>query len=229
MIITIDGPTASGKSTVARMIAQKLGWYYLGSGYLYRSITYLLMNKFHYTEDALKAPKLDDVCAVTDPHRFHYSYVGNDPVITYDGEDITPYLKNKEMDLLTSVVATNPMVREKLLELQRHIGSKYNVVVEGRDIGSVVFPKADIKFFITAALEERARRWQEYMAEHQYMHYSLNEAANAITERDDRDSHRAHSPLIATADSVIIDNSGLDKEQTLNKMLEIIREKLSLC
>ncbi len=225
MIITIDGPTASGKSTAARMIAHRLGWYYLGSGYLYRALAYLLVNKFNYNEETIRTPKLADVCAVTDPKKLHYEYVGEGPRITYENEDITPYLKNKEMDILASLVAMNPIVREKLLELQRHLGSKYNLVVEGRDIGSVVFPHAEIKFFITAALEERAKRWQEYMAR-QGLHYSINDAAHTITERDDRDSHRAHSPLMATAGSIIIDNTGLNIEQTVEKMMQAIHEKI---
>jgi cytidylate kinase len=209
MHIAIDGPTASGKSTVARMLAAHFGWYYLSTGLLYRAIGYLLGE--HPTEQVLH-----DCLA-----QLSYVYEHNEAKVIFRGQDITSHLKTKEVDRIASIVAQDPMVRHELLVFTRKLAQGKSLVMEGRDIGSVVLPDAEVKFFVTASLEERARRWQQYQKE-RGKEYSLEDALAAVQDRDLRDQNRPHSPLVIPAGAHIIDNSHLNKEETLRRMVEII-------
>ena len=206
MIITIDGPTASGKSTVAVELAHKLGYYYLNTGFLYRAISYLLMSKYGYTVPELAHPKETDIKEILDPARFQYTYQNGQAGVSYDGVVITPFLKTKENDQASSIVSGNPMVSEALLDYQRHFTKNYNVVAEGRDTGTVVFPQADIKIFLTAALEERAKRWQQ-MQHAKGAEYTLEQSIAQVRERDERDSSRDIAPLAVPAGATVIDNT----------------------
>ena len=209
MLIAIDGPTASGKSTVARLLADHFGWYYLSTGLLYRAIGYLL-------GDSPTQQAVHDCLA-----QLSYVYENNQGTVFFQGNDITAQLKTKEVDHSASLVALNPMIRHELLLFSRDLVKGKSVVMEGRDIGSVVLPHADVKFFVTASLEERARRWQQYQAERGKT-YSAQEATEIVLDRDLRDQNRPHSPLVIPAGAHIIDNSKLNKEQTLHRMVEII-------
>ncbi len=207
MIITIDGPVASGKSTVARLLAKKLGYQYLNTGLMFRAVAYLL-----YTKN--RSLNLTELV---------YTYNPQDGAqILYKDSNITPLLKTPEMDQLSSQVATQPEVRTALLTYQRQLAEKNNVVAEGRDTGTIVFPNADYKFFITASPEIRAKRWRGYQHK-QGKEYSLKESINIIKERDQRDSAREVAPLIVPEDAHTIDTSAMSIEQAVDACYTIIK------
>lgn len=218
MIITIDGPTASGKSTVGRLLAKKVGAYYLYTGLLYRALAYLLMKKFNYTLATIADPNMNHVEGLLDTNRFVYRYDERDRErIFFDDADITPQLKDKTIDQGASIVSTNKQVREMLNALQRKIAEQANVVIDGRDAGSVVFPHADYKFYVTANAMERARRWQ--MQERQKGNEtSLEDAMEFLCQRDQRDSERKHAPLAIPQGAQVIDTTDL----TINQVVETI-------
>jgi CMP/dCMP kinase len=226
MIITIDGPVASGKSTVSRILADQLEMYYLCSGLLYRAVAYLLVNHCGYSPETLLNIRIEDIMECTDSAKLRYDY---DPLsqerVFFDHGDITPYLKDKFIDLVTSIVSVNKDVRNAVTAMQRDIASRYSIVTDGRDVGSVVFSNADVKFFVTASVAIRAERWRK--DQERYNNYvSIDEAVALITERDERDKNRTIAPLIIPDDAIVIDTSDLTIEQTIEKMMEYIKEAL---
>ena len=210
MIITIDGPTASGKSSVAQLLAERLSYYYLYTGLLYRALAYIRISKAESTpiKDILTNGSLQ------------YSYTHPKvPQILFNGLDITSYLKSAEIDRYASILSADPVVRTLLLDFQRKLGMCHSLVADGRDCGTIVFPHADYKFFLTAHAEVRAARWQKsQVALNNY--FTLEESLSIIQERDERDSNRAHAPLIKAPDAYIIDNSNLDLLGTLNMIVQ---------
>jgi len=227
MIITIDGPSASGKSTVARMLAHRLGYYYLSTGLIYRSIAYNLINKYGYRLETLSNLRQEDIKECADSTRLRYEYnEGSQEHIFFDNHDITPYLKDKQIDQATSLISVNKYVRNAVTTIQHAIAHDYNIVIEGRDVGSVVFPHAQVKFFLTASIQARAERWRK--DQEKYNNYlSQEEAVRFITERDERDKNRTIAPLIVPQDAIVVDNSFLDIEQTVIKMISIVSVYLS--
>jgi len=224
MIITIDGPAASGKSTAARMLAKELGFYYINTGLLYRAIAYLLINKCAYKENQLRDPDPLDLKEYIDPEKLVYDFDKDfKEQIIFEGENITPFLKTSFIDKGASIVSTNGMVRELLLEIQRVAAQRFNVVAEGRDTGSVVFPEADVKIFLSASLKVRAERWRQEQ-EKKGNPYSQEDAKNIIDDRDRRDKERAIAPLTIPDDAIFIDNSKLDIDQTLAKVIDLVRK-----
>lgn len=220
MIITIDGPTASGKSTVARLLAHKLSYYYLGSGLLFRALAHVLAPIIEF--DQKKLTLLTD--AVVDQLMKRITYCYSDKAgaqLLVDDKDITKELKGAESDYWASIIATHETVRNALLEIQRLIGAQNNLVIDGRDCGTVVFPNADYKFFLTASLETRAQRWLLEQKQ-KNTNYTLEESIVLIQERDQRDSQRTLSPLQPAADAYIIDNSQLTAEQTVDQLLKVL-------
>jgi len=226
MIITIDGPVASGKSTVSRILADKLGFYYLCSGLLYRAIAYLLVNNYGYTVETLTTIPIEDIMQCVDPTRLRYDYDElSQERVFFDNSDITPYLKDKFIDQVTSIVSVNKNVRKAITAIQRDIATHYSVVTDGRDVGSVVFPAAPVKFFITASVAVRAERWRKDQERYDN-HFSVDEAIALITDRDDRDKNRAIAPLIVPDDAIVIDTSALSVEQTIEMMMSYINDCL---
>lgn len=222
MIITIDGPTASGKSTVARLLSQKLGYYYICSGLLFRALGYVLINKKGYTLDTITNPDLSDVDYLLDPQRFVYRYDNQyHERIFFENQDITRFLKDKTIDSASSLVSINLPVRELLCNFQRKLAEKYDVVVDGRDTGSVVFPNADYKFYLTADISVRAERWRLQQLKNKLV-VSLPEAERIISERDKRDSERAIAPLTIPKGAIIIDTSAMDAYETADEMMNVI-------
>ena len=224
MIITIDGPTASGKSTTAQLLAKKLSFYYLNSGFLYRALAYLLMRDRGYTFEMLQGPADLDVRTMLDSRRLRYSCdeKGN-PYIEFDGKNITAHLKgNPEIDQAASIVSVNPVVREILLELQRAISIDHDIVIDGRDTGSVVFPYADFKFYLTAPLEVRAARWvrEQYTRGNKI---SLQEAVQQLAMRDERDMTRKIAPLIVPQGSLTVDNGAYTLDETVDQLYRVIK------
>ena len=222
MIITIDGPVASGKSTVSRLLAQKFGYYYLCSGLLYRALAYLLVHQRSYTLDTIANPRVEDIAHCVDAHAFVYRYDEHTQEhIFFEGQDITPYLKDSFMDKVTSVVSVNEQVRSAVTAIQRTIALHHNVVTDGRDVGSVVFPHAEFKFFVTASVVVRAERWRK--DQEKYGNYLPTDHAMAlITDRDNRDKNRAIAPLVIPTDAIVIDTTALTIQQTVDTMMRFI-------
>lgn len=223
MIITIDGPVASGKSTISRILAHQLKYYYLCSGLLYRALGYLLINHYGYTLETVGAPRYEDIMRCFDPHSFLYHYAEDTQErIFFDGIDITPQLKERFMDKVASVVSVNEQVRTAITQIQRDIASEHNIVTDGRDVGSVVFPQAEYKFFVTASIDVRAMRWRKDQEKYGN-HFSEQEAIAIITDRDERDKNRTIAPLIVPEGAIIIDTSDMSIEQTVDVMMGHIK------
>lgn len=225
MIITIDGPTASGKSTVARAVALKLEIYYIYSGLLFRALAYLLIKNKGYSVQSLASPLFADVQEIFDPMHFEYQYHQGKEQIIFDRINITDHLKHSDIDRGASIISTNSFVRDALLTLQRDIARTQSVVVDGRDTGSVVFPHAQYKFFITASLKERARRWRLDQAKRGMM-FTDDQACAAIAERDERDSSRALAPLTIPDGAVVIDSTDLSKDAVIALILKCVNSTL---
>lgn len=223
MIITIDGPTASGKSSAAKELAKRLGFHCLSSGSLFRALAYILIEKFGKSAEYLTDPKVEDIDTALDPRRFEYR-IDQDGCgsVWFDGEDITSYLKSNEISQGASILGTNMTVRYALNALQQLLTKDYDIVVEGRDMGSVVFPHADRKFFLTASLDERAKRWQRVQKKRGET-FSLDDTRAHIQERDTRDRERAIAPLIIPKDAIVIDNSNLDLQGTIEAMMPYLK------
>ena len=226
MIIVIDGPAASGKSTVAQLLAKELGFYYLYTGFLYRGLAYVLAHQYGYDDAQMEQVRVEDLDAIVHAQhnghngirRFEYRYENGLPKIFFDGVDLSPFLKTKEIDNWASLISAQPLVRHAVFEYQVRIGNEHDVVAEGRDMGTVVFPQADYKFFLTAAVEVRAKRWQA-MQKRFGVDYTLEESRAAVSERDQRDTGREHSPLQQAFDAVLIDCS----EMTVDEVVKLLK------
>lgn len=223
MIIAIDGPVASGKSTIARKLAHELGFYYLYTGFLYRGLAYVLAHHYGYDTTQMAKPRHEDIDDIVHHKQFEYRYEDGVPKIVFEGEDISAYLKSKEVDNWSSLISAYPYVREAVLEYQVGIGREQDVVAEGRDMGTVVFPQAEHKFFLTASVDVRAQRWQK-MQEKAGAHYSFEESRAAVIERDRRDAGREHSPLKKASDALLIDCSEMSVDQVVQEVRRLVEK-----
>lgn len=226
MIVTIDGPVASGKSTVGRLLAQRLGYVYICSGYLYRAMAYVLATYYGYNEKTIAHPTDEDLSLCCDPAMLVYFYEDNSQEkIFFNGRDITAYLKDSFIDKITSLISINQNVREYVMRMQHALAKEHDCVIDGRDVGSTVFPDAEVKFFLTACVEVRAQRWlldQKKMGHF----FSLEKAIAQITERDERDKKRKIAPLIIPVDAYIIDSSTMTIDQVVECLLGHVKEHL---
>lgn len=218
MIITIDGPSASGKSTVAREVARRLHFYYIASGLLFRAFAYIASKKGMYDHDALLHSSDEQISAIVNNQRLVYRYIDGHEQILYDNQDITPYLKTGTIDQFASISAQDERVRRAIDTYMRNLAQSYNVVAEGRDMGTTVFPDAEFKFFLTASDQVRVLRWQKDQA-HKGIHYNYDQAYQEVITRDERDRMREVSPLACPPCAQVIDNSDLSIEQTIQKII----------
>jgi len=226
MIITIDGPSASGKSSVAQALAQKLNFYYLNTGLLYRAVAYVIFEKITSKKShdlIFWLSKSQDFSFIED---LSYKYIDNKSHIFFHGHDITNYLSDSHIGQGSSIIAVHKEIREKLLLLQRSLGQEHSIVVDGRDCGSVVFPDAQYKFFLTASLEVRAQRElcdPKRNHQEQDQKHDLEQIKKTLQERDQRDREREIAPLIVPKGAITIDNSGLNLQETIDLFLSYIK------
>jgi CMP/dCMP kinase len=220
MIITIDGPTASGKTTIARLLARELGYYYLSSGLLFRGLAYALVHDFLYNPEQLKNPREQDVQKALAGFKYSYDKQSGEQLLI-NGKALSQELRSEAISQYASIIATNMMVRSALAKLQHSIADSHDLVAEGRDIGSAIFPNAQIKFFLTASLDVRASRWQKEQKT-RGKDISLDVACNEVKARDERDATRAIAPLTVPDGAIVIDDSDLNQLQMLEKMLQEI-------
>ena len=220
MIVAIDGPAGAGKSTLAKRIAKDLGFTYLDTGAIYRALALKILRRAVDLNDTaeLSAIVNDTAIDLRDSH--------GEVKVFLDGEDVSSSIRTPEVSQMASRASALPMVRHRLLDLQRALGRRGNVVAEGRDIGTVVFPDAQVKIFLEASIEERARRrYDELRAAGRAV--TLNETIREMKERDNRDSERAIAPLIRADDAVALDSSGLTADGVAEMVLRLIKSEFS--
>ena len=213
--IAIDGPGGSGKSSLAKAVASKLGIIYVDTGALYRTIgLYMLNNGVVPTDREAVVSKLGDFT-------LQMQFLDGQQVILLDGVDVKDTIRAPEVSMAASHVSAIPEVREYLLNTQRDIAKKHSVIMDGRDIGTVILPNAEIKIFLTASPEARAkRRYEELLARGKQVDYE--QVYNEMVERDTNDSTRAVAPCVQAEDAILLDNSDLTAEQTIDKVIEIV-------
>lgn len=207
--IAIDGPAASGKSTVAKLIAKELGYTFINTGAMYRAITWYALRRGANPADAAQ------ICALLPEMPLEFGKDGTCSTVLFEGRVLSAELTSPETNQYVSTIAAIPEVRAYLLRKQREYNKVEPVVMEGRDIGSVVFPDTPFKYFVTASPEERARR------------RAKQGLTDSITERDKKDASRACAPLTQAPDALLVDTSEMSIEQVVERIIADIRTKLA--
>ena len=218
--IAIDGPAGAGKSTIAKRLAAELGFRYVDTGAIYRTVAYF------FDLWGVSPKDIDGIRRYIDELNIDIEYdeEGVQHMIM-NGIDVTADIRTQEISQKASLVSAHAIVRDMLLDMQRDVAKKYNVIMDGRDIGSVVLPKANVKIFLTASAEVRAkRRTEELLAKGQKANYAT--VLKEIQQRDYQDTHREVAPLKMCRDSIKVDTSELDIEGVIAEMKRIIREKI---
>lgn len=218
-VVAIDGPAASGKSTTARLVAERLGFLYLDTGAMYRAITWKALDSGVGLDDA---DGLGEMVAGTN---LTLEPRGGGVQVRVDGEDVTDRIRTPEVSRGVSSVSSVPAVRIRMVEIQRTVGRSARCVMEGRDIGTVVFPDAPVKVFLEASLEERARRRHEELAR-QGVTQPLEELQAELGRRDRMDSEREDSPLRRAEDAIGIDTTGLTIEDQVAEVVRVVQKAL---
>lgn len=216
--IAIDGPAGAGKSTIAKRIAKELGFIYVDTGAMYRAMTYFFVKENVEKEDAAAMSRLCQDADIT------ITYQNGEQQVMLNGKNVTPYLRTEEVGNLASVVAANGDVRKKLVELQQKLAQKESVVMDGRDIGTVVLPDATLKVYLTASPKTRALRRFKELTEKD-IPCNIEEIEKDIMERDKRDMEREISPLKQAEDAVLVDSSDRNIEEVVSHIIRLFRER----
>ncbi len=218
MIIAIDGPAGAGKSTAAKSLARKLNYLYIDTGAMYRAVAWKVL------QDEIEFENIARIGQIAAESNIELSGSVDDLHVSIDDRDITSEIRTPEISQAASIVSAISEVRRALVARQQEMGRSHNVVMEGRDIGTVVFPHAEVKIFLDASADARAeRRYLEDVAKGAVS--SLGETKAAIVSRDERDSNRADSPLVKAQDAVYIDSSHHTIAQVIEQVMEIIQTK----
>ncbi len=211
--VAIDGPAGAGKSTIAKLVAEKLGYIYIDTGAMYRAVAWKVLDTGAGTTDE---------AIIRTAEKLHVSlrFVGDNVRVFADDTDVTEKIRTPEVTALVSQVAQLGPVREKMVELQRGMAKDGGVVMDGRDIASNVLPNADVKIFLTASIEERAlRRWKEMKAKG--YDEPMEKLAAEIAARDKADSERAISPLVRVPEATLLDTTGMTIDEVVQKVMEL--------
>lgn len=217
--VAIDGPAGAGKSTVAKAAAEKLGFIYVDTGALYRAIG-LKFSNCGYDRDS--DMPIDGILSNT---KIDIAFENGEQHVYLDGKDVSSLIRTPEASMMASAVSSKPEVRAFLLEMQRELARKNNVIMDGRDIGTVVLPNAQVKIFLTASVRERALRRYRELTE-KGMNVELFEIEEDIKTRDYNDSHREIAPLKPAEDSILADTTGNNLEESTQMVVKIIKDKL---
>lgn len=216
-VIAIDGPAGSGKSTTARLVAKKLGFLYLDTGAMYRALTYKILRE---KTDPNSKNSVERVCRNT---KLRIETKGGGCQIYLEGRNVTTRLRAKSVERNVSAISAYPEVRKRMVRLQRKIASRGNLVIEGRDTTTVVFPDADLKIYLKASLEERAKR---KIKGPRLTKVLLAGEKKELSQRDQRDTAREIAPLKKARDSIAIDTTNLSLSQQVEKVLALYRQKV---
>jgi CMP/dCMP kinase len=217
LIIAIDGPSGAGKSTLGRMLARELGLLYIDTGSMYRAVALAVIES--------STNETDDVAVGVLAEKVDIDLAG-DPdslLVTLDGRDVSDRIRDEDATNMSSIISTIPAVRRAMVQKQRELGAR-GAVMNGRDIGTVVFPDAEVKFFLDAAPEERAERRLAEEREHN-PDATYEQTLIDITERDRRDTTRTDSPLVAAEDAIMIDSTGQSAEQVFQRMMSKVEKR----
>lgn len=216
--IAIDGPAGAGKSTIAKQVAKKMNLIYVDTGAMYRAMAlYLIREKVNANE----ADKISEKCKSAD---ITIRYENGEQVVYLNGENVNPYLRTEEVGKMASASSVNGDVRAKLVQLQQKLASEAKVIMDGRDIGTCVLPNANVKIYLTASVEVRAkRRYDELTAKGET--WDLEEIKKEIAERDHRDMTREISPLRQAEDAILLDTSDMGIEEVIDAIMKICEEK----
>lgn len=217
--VAIDGPSGSGKSTLAKTLSKKLGWLYIDTGAMYRTVgLYAKRNQIEPNDEKSLQKHFSKI-------DIKLEWIDGSQHVFLNGEDVSDKIRTPEMSMYASAVSALPAVRAFLLEKQRDFARNNNVIMDGRDIGTVVLPDAQVKIFLKAGNEERARRrYEELIAKGQDVKFE--DVLDDMLKRDKNDSTRAVAPCVPANDAVLLDNSGYEPEMTERKAMEIINAKL---
>jgi len=218
LIVAIDGPSGAGKSTLAKRVARELGFTYLDTGAMYRALALKILRQGLNLEDSAKLAELVDSTEID------LVESGGTLKVVLDGTNVSDLIRTPEVSQMASKGSAFPVVRKRMLNLQRRLGKKGNVVAEGRDIGTVIFPHADVKIYLDASVEERARRRYEELRKAGRA-ISYDDTVREMEERDKRDTERELAPLRKADDAVVIDSSALDAEEVAETVLRVIQNK----
>jgi len=215
MIIAIDGPAASGKSVTAKKVAEELGFMHLNTGSMYRALT------LHFLELNVDINNEKDILKALDSIEIRFDSEDPNKIFLND-KDVTLNIRSNSVDLNVSKVSAVRSVRQKLVEQQRKIANNINIVIEGRDIGTHVFPMAQFKFFLIADIEVRAKRRYEDVSD---INKNFNQILNDLIKRDEYDRNRSYSPLTKADDAIVIDTSKIDIKEQVTRIVNIINNK----
>ena len=214
--VAIDGPAGAGKSTIAKRIARRLGYIYVDTGAMYRAMAYYLI------QNQVDAADKEAIAAACQHADISICYQDGEQVVLLNGENVNAYLRTESVGNMASVSSVVPEVRKKLVELQQKLARETDVVMDGRDIGTVVLPDADVKVYLTASVETRAkRRFLELQEKGEPA--NLAKIAADIEDRDYRDMHRDISPLRQAEDATLVDSSDMTIDQVVERILELCR------
>lgn len=216
--VAIDGPAGAGKSSISRKVAQKLNFLYVDTGAMYRAVAlYMVRKRVNLQDDKALARHLGQVdIALT--------YENGVQHILLNGRDVSEDIRENKISEYASLVSKHPSVRSFLLKLQRDIARRHNIIMDGRDIGTVVLPRAQVKIFLTASVEKRAHR-RHWQLKKKGQHVPMGQLIEEISQRDLQDTTRAHAPLKQAKDAILIDNSDMGVSQSVKKIIEIIEER----
>ena len=213
--IAIDGPAGAGKSTIAKKLAKELGYIYVDTGAMYRAMAY------HFLQNNIASDNESEIAKSCKNVDVSISYIDGEQQVLLNGQNISDKIRNEEVGNIASATSVYPVVRTKLVELQRQLASKENVIMDGRDIGTVVLPNANVKIYLTASSKVRAkRRFDELTAKGEDCNF--DDIEKDIIDRDYRDMHRETSPLKQADDAILLDTSDMDIDQVVSRMKEII-------
>lgn len=218
--IAIDGPAGAGKSTIAKCAAKELGFIYVDTGALYRAIGLYVQRKGIDKDD--KENVIASLKEIDEKLAFNEK---GEQIVILNGEDVSGYIRTPEISMYASAVSAIPEVRNFLLDLQRNMAKTNNVIMDGRDIGTVILPNAKVKIFLSASPECRAKRRYDELVE-KGMDVNYDDILKDVIERDYNDSHRATAPLKPADDAIIIDTTGQDREESIKQLIKVMKDNM---
>lgn len=216
--IAIDGPAGAGKSTIARRVAEKLGFIYVDTGAMYRSMA------LYFIRNGISGTEKERISAACKEIHVFIEYEDGEQQVLLNGENVNAFIRTEEVSMMTSAISKYPAVREKLLSLQRELANTRDVIMDGRDIGTCVLPGADAKIYLTASSAERARRRYKEQME-RGISCNIQDIERDIIARDEQDMNRETAPLRQAEDAVLVDSSHMTIEQVVEEIIRIFQEK----